>query len=193
MFPVERRGAPVLVLLERREAGSDRVRHQGGGDFTRTIGETRIGTRAWVDGPHGSFSIDFQEAPAGFLFVAGGIGIAPILSMLRTLADRKDGRRHVVVYACDSWERVSFWPELQALTRTLDLQVALVLEHPPADWSGPSGLVTKEILQPFVAEDGKPRVAFVCGPDAMMSSVEQSLLSCGLPARNIEMERFNLA
>jgi ferredoxin-NADP reductase len=127
------------------------------------------------------------------LFVAGGIGIAPILSMSRTLSDRKDRRSHVLVYACTSWERVSFWPELQELTRTLDLKLVVVLAHPPAGWAGPSGLVSQEVLQPLVGVDGKRRVAFVCGPDAMMTAVERSLLACGMPARDIHMERFNLA
>jgi predicted ferric reductase len=163
------------------------------GDFTRAIGSTAIGTKAWIDGPHGSFSSDFHEAPAGFLFVSGGIGIAPALSMLRTLADRGDRRAHVLVYACSSLDRVSFFDELGALARRLDLKVALVLTHPPAGWSGPSGFLTKDILEPFVAVDGAPRVAFVCGPDAMMASVEEILLACGLPRRLIQMERFDLA
>lgn len=163
------------------------------GDFTRTIGSTAIGTKAYVDGPHGSFSSDFHDAPAGFLFVAGGIGIAPVISMLRTLSDRSDRRRHVVVYACTSEDRVSFREELHDLTRTLDLKLVLVLSEPPAGWTGPTGFITREILEEFVSAEGKPRVAFVCGPDAMMASVEKSLLACGLTRRRIHMERFNLA
>ena len=163
------------------------------GDFTRTIGSTAIGTRAYVDGPHGSFSIDFHEAPAGFLFVAGGIGIAPILSMLRTLADRRDPRPHVVVYACSQEDRIAFRDELDKLTKSLDLQLVLVLTHPPEGWSGPSGFVSTEILRPLASVGGRRRVALVCGPDAMMSSVEQSLLACGLSAREVHMERFQLA
>lgn len=101
------------------------------GDFTRTIPSAPVGATAWLDGPHGSFSTDFHESEAGYLFVAGGIGIAPVMSMLRTLADRSDRRPHVVVYACTRRERVSFWNELEALKKRLDLEVELVLDEPP--------------------------------------------------------------
>jgi predicted ferric reductase len=163
------------------------------GDFTRAIGSTAIGTRAYVDGPHGSFSIDFHGSPAGFLFVAGGIGIAPIMSMIRTLSDRRDQREHVVVYACSSWERVSFRDQLEDLTRTMKLKLVIVLSNPPTGWAGASGFITKHHLEGVVFADGVPRAAFVCGPDAMMDSVEKSLLACGLTRRLIHMERFNLA
>jgi predicted ferric reductase len=163
------------------------------GDFTRTIGSTAPGTIAYVDGPHGSFSTDFHECPAGYLFVAGGIGIAPILSMLRTLADRKDRRNHVLVHACTSLDRVSFRADLQALAAAIDLELVLVLTDPPSGWTGPSGYVSQDILRPFVAPGGNRRCAFVCGPDGMMSSVERSLLDCGMSPRDIHLERFNLA
>ena len=52
----------------------------------------------WVDGPFGAFTLDRKPA-AGFVFVAGGIGIAPVLSMLRTLADRGDRRPVVLFYS----------------------------------------------------------------------------------------------
>lgn len=57
------------------------------GDFTRTVGSIAPGTRAYVDGPHGVFSPDRYAGP-GFVFLAGGVGIAPVMSMLRTFAAR---------------------------------------------------------------------------------------------------------
>jgi predicted ferric reductase len=162
------------------------------GDFTRTIGSVAPGTPAYVDGPHGSFSIDFVENGAGVLFVAGGIGIAPILSMLRTLADRGDRRPHVLVYACTSLDRFSFRDAIEALRARLDLEFVPVLSEPPAGWSGATGFVNEDLLRGRVAANGRMRDAFVCGPDAMMSAVETALLACGAPARKIHMERFQL-
>ena len=56
------------------------------------------GEVAYLDGPYGAFSVDRYAAP-GFVFIAGGAGIAPIMSMLRTLADRHETRPLWLVYA----------------------------------------------------------------------------------------------
>jgi predicted ferric reductase len=161
------------------------------GDFTRRVGGTPVGTRAYLDGPHGSFSTDFAPAP-GYLFVAGGIGISPILSMLRTLAARKDPRSHALVYASSRWERTAFREELEELPRALRLEVVHVLEHPPEGWAGATGFITREILAGALARTTGPAAAFVCGPDAMMTSVARGLRACGVPPRRIHMERFQL-
>lgn len=59
------------------------------GDFTRTIGSIQPGETAYLEGPYGVFSVDRYPQSPGFVFIAGGVGIVPIMSMLRTLANRK--------------------------------------------------------------------------------------------------------
>jgi predicted ferric reductase len=78
------------------------------GDFTSTIKhlrpqECKPGQCVYVDGPYGTFDIDQQDAP-GYVFIAGGIGSAPIMSMLRTMADRKDRRPVLFFYGNRNWE-----------------------------------------------------------------------------------------
>jgi predicted ferric reductase len=162
------------------------------GDFTSGIGQIPIGTRAFLDGPHGSFSIDFQPA-GGYLFIAGGIGISPILSMLKTLADRHDERSHVLVYACSRWDRIAFREEIDTIAEALPLRVVYVLEEAHESWTGPTGFISREVLEPLVSNAVADDLhVFVCGPDAMLSLVEQTLLAIGLPEERINMERFNV-
>jgi predicted ferric reductase len=161
------------------------------GDFTARIGAVSAGTRAYLDGPHGSFSTDFVQAD-GYLFVAGGIGISPILSMLRTLAGRGDRRSHVLIYASSRWERTPFRESLEALGRALDLRIVHVLEHAHEGWTGDVGFITPEILARGLSTGGVERDVFVCGPDPMMDSVEKSLRARGVPRGRIHMERFQL-
>jgi predicted ferric reductase len=161
------------------------------GDSTSAIGRLRPGTRVYVDGPHGSFSSDFHRTE-GFLMIAGGVGISPILSMLRTLADRGDRRPVSLIYACSRWDRVAFRAELGALGERLALDVVYVLEEGHSGWTGPTGYVTRELLVPLLGADPAARQVFLCGPDAMMDAVEAMLLAAGVPADRIELERFNL-
>lgn len=163
------------------------------GDFTRTIGSLPPGTPIWVDGPHGSFSSDFVPAQS-FLFIAGGIGISPILSMLRTLADRGDRRPHALVYACSRWDRVAFRADIEALAESLELEVIHVLEEGHEGWQGAVGYIDDQVLAPRIASpDGRPRTALACGPPPMLAAVEASLIRCGMAGDRIHMERFHLA
>ena len=66
------------------------------GDFTRTIGETRPGDQAHIEGPFGRFSLLNYPAES-LLFIAGGVGITPIISMLRYLRDTGDPRPVVLI------------------------------------------------------------------------------------------------
>jgi predicted ferric reductase len=102
------------------------------GDFTSTIGDVKRGETAWFDAPYGRFGIDECPAAAGYVFVAGGIGIAPIMSMLRTLADRGDRRPLQLFYGNRVWDRVAFREELEALRERLSLDIVHVLIEPAA-------------------------------------------------------------
>jgi predicted ferric reductase len=163
------------------------------GDFTRTVGRLAPGTRAYLDGPHGSFSIDLQPAP-GYLFIAGGIGVSPVLSMLRTLADRGDRRPHALLYACSRWDRVAYREEIEELAERLDLEVVLVLEEPPEGWAGPRGYLNREVVEPrLVAANGAARDVFLCGPLAMMTALEEILIDeCGVAEERVHGERFQM-
>ncbi|MFO1425831.1 MAG: hypothetical protein U1F11_02435 [Steroidobacteraceae bacterium] len=116
------------------------------GDFTATIKDIRPGEIAWVDAPYGDFGIDRCAGAQAAVFVAGGIGIAPILSMLRALAERGDRRPLWLFYGNRVLERVAFREELDRLAQRLDLKVVHVLLEPPADWSGERGFVSQQVL-----------------------------------------------
>jgi len=161
------------------------------GDFTARIGETPLDTRAYLDGPHGSMSIDRYPA-AGYVFIAGGIGITPIVSMLRTMADRGDRRPARLIYADDAWENMPFRDEIEALARRIALDVVWVLESPPEGWQGETGWVTAELLERHLPDERIERHFFICGPNPMIRSVESSLHGLGIPSRRIEAERFTL-
>jgi predicted ferric reductase len=161
------------------------------GDFTKTIGTLRRDDLAFVDGPYGAFTIDRHQAP-GYVFVAGGIGIAPIMSMLRALAERADRRPLLLFYAYRCLERLTFDAALDALRPRLNLKVVLVLEEPPDGWNGERGRITREVLERHLPQDRTNRDYFVCGPQAMTQAMERLLDTLGVPMSRIHSELFEL-
>jgi predicted ferric reductase len=161
------------------------------GDFTSRVGAIRPGTRAYVDGPYGVFSYDRNQGD-GFVFVAGGVGITPIMSMLRTLADRGDRRPCLLLYGNADWDGVIFREELEDLRDRLDLRVVHVPESPPGGWEGESGLMDDGLLDRHLPERPERQRYFLCGPPPMMAAVRDLLAERGVAPADIEFERFDL-
>lgn len=162
------------------------------GDFTSTIKNLTSGERVYVDGPFGSFSIDRHPHSKAFVFIAGGIGITPIMSMLRTLANRNDSRALTLIYANKNLEAATFFEEIENLTRRLNLKVVHVLESPPDGWPGEKGFINAEILQRNLPAERRPNMCeiFICGPGPMMDAVESALVRIGVPMGDFHSERF---
>jgi predicted ferric reductase len=161
------------------------------GDFTRTIKTVQPGEAIYLDGPFGAFSIDRYPA-AGYVFVAGGIGSAPMMSMLRALADRGDERPHLLILANSRWERVTFREAVHALKARLNLRVVHCLEEPPPGWDGESGYVTAAVLERHLPRERNRYEYFVCGPEPMIRMVENALYQLGVPLGSFHTELFDL-
>jgi len=109
------------------------------GDFTSAVDKVPAGQRVYIDGPYGAFTIG---NPADMhVLIAGGVGITPMTSMIRTLADRGDPRPVILLYGSKDWESITFREELEALKARLNLTVVHVLVHPPTDWTGEQGFI----------------------------------------------------
>ena len=162
------------------------------GDFTRTIKETQVGEIAYLDGPYGVFSVDrYPDAP-GFVFIAGGVGAAPVISMLRTLADRHEQRPLRFIYCNNSLQDVIFREELETLKEHLDLQLVHVLKQPPAGWKGESGVITPQLLRNMLAGETQKFEYFLCGPKPMSDMVQQELRKLQVPMARIHFELFDM-
>jgi len=122
----------------------------------------------------------------------GAWGIAPIMSMLRTLDHRGDSRPLMLFYAYHTRERMTFREELESLTERIDLHIVWVLSEPPADWEGESGFLREEIFALHLPADKGAREYFVCGPTPMIEVVERALSRQGVPLARIHSELFDL-
>lgn len=162
------------------------------GDFTNTIKDVKPGTKAYLDGPYGVFTTDRYEDSAGFVLIAGGIGITPMMSMLVTAAERKDERPYLLIYASKSWDDITFREELDELKEKLNLTIVHVLRNPPENWSGETGYVDKELLERYIPKRRGTRNYFICASPKMMDQVELALHELDVPVTNVHLEHFNL-
>lgn len=161
------------------------------GDFTKTIGTLAPGTPVGIDGPHGEFVLEENEDD-GVLLLAGGVGIAPIMGLLRDMVARRDARPVRLAYAAGRPDNFACLDEIEAAKRELDLRVILVSEEGTEGWTGATGRLDGErLLQLLDGLDPERARAYICGPGPMVTAVSDTLLDLGMPMKNIDYERFD--
>ncbi|WP_146348043.1 ferredoxin reductase family protein [Phaeobacter marinintestinus] len=154
------------------------------GDFTRTIGQIKPGTAAYLDGPYGSLSVDGRDEP-GVALIAGGVGLAPLLGIIRQMRLTGDRRKVKVIYGNRRIDQIAFRDELDAV------DVTYVLSEPPTDWRGETGFIDAALMdRVFSPDEMRDWVFVMCGPAIMMDIVEGHLLQRGTPNNRILSERF---
>ncbi|HEY6797494.1 MAG TPA: ferric reductase-like transmembrane domain-containing protein [Kineosporiaceae bacterium] len=160
------------------------------GDFTGSVVVLTPGRKVFVDGPYGDFNDDHMSCKS-LLLISGGIGITPMMSLLRSHAHRRDRRRHVLLSCAQTESELMFRDELRHLEQIMNLKVIEVLSRPAATWRGVRGRLNEEILAGVLDEQGlrKPAV-FICGPPAMMKSTRAALNEVGFDDRHIHTEDF---
>lgn len=163
------------------------------GDFTGAIGQTRIGTSAYVDGPYGNVTLAGRRA-GRIVLIAGGVGLAPLLSVARELAVRADSRPVTLLYADRNLAQLAAREELDALARRPNFEVHYLLQDPPSGWTGLTGVPDAGHLATLIPPEGAASCLFmICGPPGMIDAVELSLSRLGVPLSQIISERFHHA
>lgn len=167
------------------------VKHAPGGLVSGYLHERiREGDLLNVSGPYGRFTFRGQEAP-DVVFIAGGVGITPLMSSIRFLTDQSWPGEIFLIYACVRLDDVIFREELEYLRRRhpkLHLTLSLSKEDSPA-WAGPRGHVTKELLQSAVPDLARRRV-HLCGPPPMIEAVKALLSELRVPPEQVKTELF---
>jgi len=155
------------------------------GDFTSSLGQVQPGTRAYLHGPFGSLTVDGRPEP-GIVLIAGGVGIAPMLSILRQMQLTDDPRRVKLIYGNRVEEQIVYRDALA------QFDVTYALSDPPKEWRGEVGLIDQPLLERALSDQQFAEWLFVlCGPPAMMDSVERILIAKGTPSHRILSERFD--
>ena len=148
------------------------------------------GDRLHLSGPFGVFTL--RESPdAELIFVGGGAGMAPILSLLRSMAERGIDRKATFYYGARQRRDLCFEEELRALEGKLpDFRyIPALSEAAEGDaWDGETGLITDVVKR--LAGNLAGAHAYVCGPPPMVEAAQVMLAAAGVEEKRIYFDKF---
>ena len=156
------------------------------GAVTRAMRQLKRGGQIGVRGPYGTgWPVEAAQGD-DLVLVAGGIGLAPLRSVVyQVLAEREKYGRVVILFGARSAADLLFRRELEKWRSRFDLDVLVTVDRASADWRGSVGVVTKLIGRaPF---DPHNTTALLCGPEIMMRYTVDELLRRGMPAGRIHL------
>jgi propane monooxygenase reductase subunit len=160
------------------------------GQFSRFLAqEVKVGDRLDLTGPFGVFTL--REGESDLVFVGGGAGMAPILSLLRAMAERGLQRTATFFYGARTRADLCFEPELRELESRLPgfrYIPALSEPGPGADWDGETGLITDVVQR--LASDLTGAHAYVCGPPPMVEAALPLLTRLGVEEKRVYYDKF---
>lgn len=168
------------------------IRLQPGGRFSTWLREqAQVGDKLVVHGPQGAFGLQ-ENGLRPRWFVAGGTGLAPLLSMLRRMAEFGEPQPARLYFGV-THESELFGADLidELLAQLPTLQVTRCVWQPAGDWSGFHGTAVDAWAQDLarLAPGGEPDV-YVCGPPGLVKAAEAAATAGGLPTERLLVERF---
>jgi propane monooxygenase reductase component len=150
----------------------------------------RVGDRLDLAGPFGVFTLRDSD-DAELIFVGGGAGMAPILSLLRSMAERGIQRKATYYYGARRRRDLCFEDELRALEEALSgFRYVPALSEPAEEdaWDGETGLITDVVKRH--ERDLKGAHAYLCGPPPMVEAAMPMLAALGVPEKRIYYDKF---
>jgi ferredoxin-NADP reductase len=154
--------------------------------FKRVLGKMPIGAKLRIDGPAGLMVLH-EDAARPAVFLAGGIGITPFLSMARDAAARLLAHRIVLFYSNRRPQDAAFLTELKHMQNRNFRLVATMTEA--LEWTGEKRLISRELLAEHLPDLRAP-VYYFAGPPAMTMAMQGMLAELGVSEDDMRSEEF---
>lgn len=163
------------------------------GDFTATIGLTTPGDMAVVQAPFGRFSYLLHPEDTDIVFLAGGIGVTPLMSMLRHMRDTASSISVAFIYANRSQQDIVFREELTQIEAGgyPRLKVTHVLSRPEPGWEGEVGHLDESLILRFCEGRLEGKSFYLCGPPGLVAVSLEALKRLRIPSHRIRREIFS--
>jgi ferredoxin-NADP reductase len=167
------------------------IKREENGLASRHLHDTlREGDLLNVSAPAGRFTFDGTQSTS-IVLIAGGVGITPLMAILRYLTDQNWKGDIYFLYSAKTPQDIIFRQELDDLQRRFpNLHLLVTLTRAGAmDWAGRKGRITGELLTQTIPNLAT-RPIYICGPASMMEPTTQLLRELGVPADQIKSEAF---
>jgi ferredoxin-NADP reductase len=160
--------------------------------FKRVLATVPFGTEVKLEGPMGSFTLHKNHAKAA-VFLAGGIGITPFLSMLRQAAEEKLSHLLYLFYSNRRPKDAAFLKDLEILSK-LNANFIFIpsmseMEKSKLEWPNERGFIDREMLLRHMDALQGP-IYYVAGPPAMVAAMREMLTKAGVEEDDIRTEEF---
>lgn len=154
------------------------------------LDRVKVGDVLETTGPNGTLYYEPLMDTSQLVFLAGGSGITPFVSIIRDVNERQLPLGIHLIYGSRTPSDIIFGEELKKLERSSrNLRVDFVISEPPDDWRGLSGLLDITLLSSIVGTTlGK--TFYICGPAPMYPLCEAALADMGVPSRRIRREVY---
>lgn len=179
----------IINSPEENKAIEMTTRLRGSG-FKKTLLKLDLGTEVEIDNIEGSFVLP-SDPDKPLVFIAGGIGITPFMSMLRSINDEKlFNYRVTLVYSNRDRGITPFLDELQVLFNgNLNSKLVLTMTKDPS-WGGEKRRINEEFLKDYLADIGKG-LYMIAGPPGFVSGIVTVLENLGIDKNSLKTERFS--
>jgi len=157
--------------------------------FKRVLKTAQPGLEIEIDGPAGLMVLH-DDAARPAVFLAGGIGITPFLSMARDAAHRRLPHRIVLFYANRRPQDAAFLDELYGLEKSNpNYRLVAAMSEPVPGWTGETGFIRRELLERHLPDLRAP-VYYFAGPPAMSMAMQEMLAGLGIAEADMRSEEF---
>lgn len=158
------------------------------GPWTSAFIQLPVRSHFWLSDAHGAFTLPQKATP--LLFLAGGMGIAPIISLLRYAHEQNYQAPITLIFGNRNQGSIVYFDELQRMFDRHNWKVVHILSEPDSlhPWSGHRGFITAEVLTHEVDFTTRPLV-YINGPKEFLSFMNASLSQMNIPPSRIITEQ----
>ncbi|MBI4140522.1 hypothetical protein HY485_01650 [Candidatus Woesearchaeota archaeon] len=159
--------------------------------FSAALHDMNVGDALFIEGPYGKFTLK-EPVTENTIFIAGGAGIAPLRSMIKTTLNNNKNQVITLLFSFHNPEDYIYRQELEKLAATNE-KFKLFASMSAKDkefkeWKGLRGRVTVQLPQHIM--DGQKYTAYLCGPPPMVNDTVKLLLELGLKEENVHKEAW---
>lgn len=159
------------------------------GQFSQALSQKKPGDQVLVQGPYGLFVFD-KNIVKKAVFLAGGVGIAPIRSMIEYIKDQKLPIPARLFYGNRSPDEIAYLGKFNQMAKDHPwFRVVFTVDDPDDKWQQEVGFINQALMKKYL-DDWVDSTFFVCGPPAFVEAVRNILKQNGVDLANIKTERF---